>query len=311
MKRHTLYTNSIAEVLHNDHGHTTGFALRLFRNNEPSNKTLSQHYYIIIVLQGAVTIDCSHYRHARVEAGEMAFMPKGSLYQIESLERTSKALFFAFDTTLIRMDDKLFNYFVRHAADKPYEFNLLRMNDQMTKVVDMIVSQMTGHRKINITEICSTWNTLIFATFATFYKRTELLDFFRPMMHARIDFRTFIENNYIEADGNVERLLRLSGLSEYQFRKRLNEEFGANPKEWLTEQMKRRILHLAKVGDTTPTEIARKVQMSQTKFFKFCRKHFDCTATELIAHMQASTDAASSGERCTATELITRMQGEE
>lgn len=75
-------------------------------------------------------------------------------------------------------------------------------------------------------------------------------------------------------------------MTEYHFRKRLNEEFGANPKEWLTEKMKKRVLQLAKVGDTTPTEIARKVHMSQTKFFKFCRKYFDCTATELIARVQ-------------------------
>jgi hypothetical protein len=50
--------------------------------------------------------------------------------------------------------------------------------------------------------------------------------------------------------------------------------------------MKSRILHLAKVRDTTPTEIANKVHMSQIKFFKFCRKYFDCTATELIARVQ-------------------------
>jgi hypothetical protein len=104
MKRHVLYINSITELVHNDHGHITGFA---------------------------------------------------------------------FDTTLVEMDEKLYNYFVRHAGNKPYEFNLLSVNDQM-----------------------------------------------------------------------------------------------------------------AKVRDTTPTEIANKVHMSQIKFFKFCRKYFDCTATELIARVQ-------------------------
>ena len=81
-------------------------------------------------------------------------------------------------------------------------------------------------------------------------------------------------------------MLALSGLTEYQFRKKHNEDFGANPKQWLTEKMKSCILHLAKVRDTTPTEIANKVHMSQIKFFKFCRKYFDCTATELIARVQ-------------------------
>ena len=58
-------------------------------------------------------------------------------------------------------------------------------------------------------------------------------------------------------------------------------------RQWLTEKMKKQVLHLAKKSDITPTEIARTVHMSQIKFFKFCRKHFDCTATELIAKMQS------------------------
>ena len=73
MKRHVLYINSIAELVHNDHGHITGFA---------------------------------------------------------------------FDTTLVRMDEKLYNYFVRHAGDKPYEFNLVRVNDQMAKVCDCTATEL-------------------------------------------------------------------------------------------------------------------------------------------------------------------------
>jgi hypothetical protein len=73
MKRHVLYINSIAELVHNDHGHITGFA---------------------------------------------------------------------FDTMLVRMDEKLYNYFVRHAGDKPYEFNLLRVNDQMAKVRDCTATEL-------------------------------------------------------------------------------------------------------------------------------------------------------------------------
>ncbi len=90
-------------------------------------------------------------------------------------------------------------------------------------------------------------------------------------MHTQADFRSFIENIFFETGGSVSKLLALSGMTEYHFRKKLNEEFGANPKEWLTEKIKRRILQLAKVSDTTPTEIARMVYMSQIKFFKFCR----------------------------------------
>ncbi len=97
------------------------------------------------------------------------------------------------------------------------------------------------------------------------------------MMSTRVDFRSFIENNFFEAGGNVSKQLALSGMTECRFRKKMIEEFGANPKEWLTEKMKTHIKSLAKMKHTTPAEIAR--------------KHFGCTATQLIAMVQANDGA--------------------
>ena len=48
------------------------------------------------------------------------------------------------------------------------------------------------------------------------------------------------QHKRVEARGRVEKLLALSGLTEYQFRKKHNEDFGANLKQWLTEKMKSR-----------------------------------------------------------------------
>ena len=62
--------------------------------------------------------------------------------------------------------------------------------------------------------------------------------------------------------------------------------FWGKPQAVANRKDEEPLLHLAKVRDTTPTEIANKVHMSQIKFFKFCRKYFDCTATELIARVQ-------------------------
>ena len=76
----------------------------------------------------------------------------------------------------------------------------------------MILSQITHSKKVKIPQVCTSWNMTIFVTFTSFYKRSELLEFFRPIMSTTTDFRSFVENNFLEAEGNVSKLRKLSGL---------------------------------------------------------------------------------------------------
>ena len=168
-------------------------------------------------MEGSIDVGCSLYSKQLVREGEIFFIPKDSAYTIKSHTKRSKALFFAFDTTMIKMDTPLFNYFVKNVSKKPYEFNTLPINEQMRKVLDMILSQITHSKKMKIKQVCTSWNMTIFVTFATFYKRNELLEFFRPIMSTTTDFRSFVENNFLEAEGNVSKLRKLSGLSRHIF----------------------------------------------------------------------------------------------
>ncbi len=216
----------------------------------------------------------------------MAFIPKESAYSIKSHTKRSKVLFFAFDTTLIKMDSALFNYFVKNASKKPYEFNTLPINDQLSKVIDMIVSQLVATKRIKIAKVCSAWNTAIFVTFASFYKRSELLEFFRPLMSTATDFRSFVENNFLEAEGNVSKLTKLSGLTRHIFEKNFKKEFGSSPKEWLHQQLRKKIISLARLKDIRPKGIARELQVTIPRLSPICRQHFGCTTTELITRIQ-------------------------
>ena len=74
------------------------------------------------------------------------------------------------------------------------------------------------------------------------------------------------QHKRVEAGGKVEKLLVLSGLTGYQFRKKLNEEFGANPKQWLTEKMTNRILHLAKVPTQPPQRLPTRYTCRRLSF---------------------------------------------
>ena len=38
--------------------------------------------------------------------------------------------------------------------------------------------------------------------------KAQITEFFRPLANSQINFRDFIENNYLEVDSNVEKLTR-------------------------------------------------------------------------------------------------------
>lgn len=286
MKRHVLDVNSLVELVHNDHGLITGFSLRSFKKELAVMDHHSNHYYIIYLLEGSIDLSCSLYSKKLVKESEMAFIPKESAYSIQSHTRRSKALFFAFDTTLIKMDSALFNYFVKNASKKPYEFNTLPINEQMRKVLDMILSQITHTKKVKNSQVCISWNMTIFVTFTSFYKRSELLEFFRPIMSTTMDFRSFVENNFLEAEGNVSKLRKLSGLSRHVFEKNFKDIFGSAPKEWFHEQLRKRITSLAKKQDIRPKELARELHINIQRLAQITRLHFDCTPSELIERVQ-------------------------
>ena len=126
----------------------------------------------------------------------------------------------------------------------------------------------------------------IFVTFTSFYKRSELLEFFRPIMSTTMDFRSFVENNFLEAEGNVSKLRKLSGLSRHVFEKNFKDIFGSAPKEWFHEQLRKRITSLAKKQDIRPKELARELHVNIHRLAQITRLHFDCTPSELIVRVQ-------------------------
>lgn len=290
MKQHVLHINSIAEVVHSDGDRVTGFSLRSFKAGRIYEDAQTYHNYILYILTGSVEISCNLYMHKTIKEGHMAFLPCGTAYRIVSLQPNSRILFFAFDTTYVRLDESLFNFFVKHAMEKPYMFNTLPVDQHMAKVIEIILMQMTGPKRITMTEVCKAWNTVIFTTFATFYKRKQLLEFMRPIMSPKVNFRSFVENNFLEAQGSVSRLTTLSGMPATTFSYNFRKEFGCSPKQWLHEQQKKRILELAKIKGIRPTDIAKAMQINVRRLAQITQQHLGCTPTEIIEKSKQEQD---------------------
>lgn len=276
---HVLSGSGI-ELLNCGPTRSTGFSLTNFLSDSEYREDSSRFYYIFVVLKGKISLSCKLYHHAKIESGDLVFVPKNSFFQIKTIE-DAEILVFAFTTTIIRTDKEILNYFCTHARKFKYSFHKLKMCNEMQMVVDVIKSQLLS-KKLRNCDICEAWNTLFFNTLQTFYERSEVVAFMRPLFSSSTNFKTFIENNYIESAGNVSYLIKLSGIPPARFHSLFYDKFGMTAKSWLDSKARKRIQAMAAMDDVTVTEMAKVFKVSTQRFCGLCRRLFKCTPGELI-----------------------------
>ena len=118
------------------------------------------------------------------------------------------------------------------------------------------------------------------------YNRDEITAFMRPIISAGADFESFIENNYLEAGGNVSLLIALSGLSVQTFKTRFKAIYGMTAKQWLDERLKGQFSHYAVNENMTPTEIAQELTITPRQLNRFCHRIWSMTPGEVVEKMR-------------------------
>ncbi len=265
--------------------HETGFADLVVGADELYKDTHCKHYYILMLRSGSIKLSCKLYINRTIEAGSMAFIPKGGKFEFRAVEEAN-VLLFAFSTTIIRTDMEMLEYFCTHAGKKDYTFNTLPIRRGMSELLNLIRTQI-HERKLKHSGICHVWNTYFFHIMLAYYSKAEITAFMRPIISGGADFESFIENNYLEAAGNVSRLVSLSGLSTTAFNNKFISTYGMKPKKWLDERLKSKILDLASEVKMTPGHIAREIEIIPQRLNDFCHRFWGVTAGEVIRRVQA------------------------
>lgn len=214
----------------------------------------------------------------------MAFIPRGSKMVIRALVDTN-ILLFGFTTTIIRTDNEMLEYFCTHAGKKDYTFNTLPICSAMSDFLKLIGAQI-HEKKLKHSGICHVWNTYFFHMMVAYYNKDEITAFMRPIISGGADFKSFIENNYLEADGNVSKLITLSGLSVMTFKTRFKATYGMTAKQWLDQRLKEQILGYATERNVGPSHIAHQLLMTPQRFNRLCHRLWGVTGSELIRRVQ-------------------------
>ena len=283
---HILPRKKSIQLVTKTDGSVTGFATATFASGEEYTNPYTRYYYILLVRRGAITLSCKLYSYKSIVAGTMTFIPKGSSYTFTVTE-ASEVLFFAFSTTLIRTDKEMLEYFCHHAGKRSYTFNTLPIRNGMDDLITLIDRQLRERRMKN-GGIAQVWNSYFFHTMVAYYSKDEVAAFMRPIISGAVDFEAFVENNYLEADGNVAQLAALSGMSYDAFQDKFVRLYGVTAKQWLDERTREQLISLAKIPNMTPQEMAAAIRCTSQKLNKLCQRYWNIPPGELIRRCSKS-----------------------
>lgn len=280
----TTWKNAI-QIASRVNDHETGFADILIEKGEHYIDLDTKHNYIIMIMSGEVSTSCKLYHNKLIGAGNMTFIPKGSKMLLKAVEETN-IIMFGFTTTIIRTDVEMLEYFCTHAGRKSYRFNTLSICDTMNDFL-MLIGKLLHEKRLRHSGICHVWNTYFFHMLVAYYEKDKITAFMRPIISGAADFRSFIENNYLEARGNVSRLIILSGLSTMTFKTRFKSIYGMTAKSWLDQRLKEQILEHATERNMGTHLMAHALMMRPQQLTRVCHRFWGITAGEVIRRVQA------------------------
>ena len=277
------------ELAHNENGRITGASYISLDRYETVTDPFLQHHVVLFVIKGDIDLTCKHYSEKTVREGSMTFLSRGGLLHIKAGNARTSLLVFGFDEVAIRTTDSLVDFLTTHGNLKGRVHNTLPMKTSIRHIVEGIVTEVRKG-KLKDASICQAWHTVLFITFVTYYTKAQVTEFFRPLVSSEINFRDFIENNYLEVDGNVEKLILFSGMSHHHFHKQFNEEFGMSPKTWMLERFKQELIHHSSRPNATTSFVASKLRITDVRLCQLTRKYYNCTPMELIEKSKRSAD---------------------
>lgn len=276
-----------SELVYRENNHITGVSYVSLTKGRSIRRTHLTQHFVLFVLKGQIEVSCRHYEGRNVSEGHMIFLSRAGYMHISATEEDSALLFFGFDEITIRTNESLMDFLTSHGNLKAHSNNALPVKKDMMDIVDRVVNQIRKGR-IKNAAICQAWHTELFITFITYYTKSEVTDFFRPLVSTNISFRDFVENNYTEVDCNAERLIRYSGMSRGTFLKTFKEEFGTTPKHWLTDRFKKELEYWSSLPNATTSYVASKLGITDVRLCQFTRKHYGITPQQLIGKLSKS-----------------------
>ena len=246
----------------------------------------NRYNHLIFLTEGKLIVNCDEFANRHFKQGDLFFIPRAAAAQLTIVE-DSKMIVCVFDAIKSICDKFNLHSCWSICKDLKYDFRSVRIIPQMEVFLNQLIYYLDQGVK------CEHFHELksqeMFLIFRWFYTREQLALLFYPIIGQSLDFKTFILDNHLKVK-NINELSDLSMMGRSGFDVKFKKEFGMPPGQWLLKQKAKHIkIHMSMPGVTISDLLIKFDFNSATHFTRFCKQHFGCTPSKLMAALQGKS----------------------
>lgn len=234
---------------------------------------------LVFVISGHIKIILGAFGERSFVKGDIVLLPSTEKYAILEVLEDSILISFSFDVPCNVCDKLIFVNCALPSGEK-YDFNPIRINENMSMFLDLLSSCL--QERINCIHFHVIMEKEMFFLFKYFYSKDELSTLFHPLCGESLLFRKAVLENYLNAS-SVSELAGLLKMSRSMFDTRFKEEFLMPPATWMRMQLAFRLRYASAAPDASVPQLMGLTHFcTPSAFSRFIREQFGCSPTELI-----------------------------
>lgn len=256
------------------------FKLMEVNQGETTTITYNDSSYILCCENGSVNITWPKYGNCHFNDQQMILAPQNTALHITGLSVKSSILMISCAEFSRNHDCKLHLYrYVEIKEQITPRFEPIQIKKALLTCVESIalyIKQGVAYEKLFKLKVDE-----VAACIEHNYTPQEITQLFYPIITQDSTFRNFVINNYSH-QCNVLDLIEKSNLCKTIFYEKFKKEFGTTAKQWILKQKMEFIEDMIADRNIRIKDIIVCLGFSShVQFYTFCRRHFNCTPTEL------------------------------
>ena len=280
MTNHSCPFSSQKECRYAQDGHHTDFRIvTLDRGSYRKEKFPVQG--LVFLLEGELRCSFDHFLDRRFAQGDLFVVPPASAVRSKVVQNARMLVLNPTAPISALCPGHLFAK--RPETDKP-TVEPIRMTEPVWGFARLM--ELYVERGMECGFLSRIKQKELFVLLQHTYKPAEVLRLLYPLVGS-LDFRSWVLANY-QAEHKLSDLAALKHITPKSFSRAFKTAFGTTFREWIAQQKATRISLRLAVPGTTSADIVQEFNFADLHhFYRFCKKHFGCTATELIEKVQA------------------------
>lgn len=232
---------------------------------------------IVMVTKGKVTLYIKE-EEKNLHAGDMVLIPPACPYRAEVQEDTD-LLYCRFGLEVLSELNCPAIRIILFGTGPEKTFSMLKMNPALSNYQFQLKTYLDSSQ--TLVPLFELKVHELFYLLVLYYDKTELADFFAPIIDHATPFRDFVANNWHKAR-NLNELSRMASMSKSGFIKKFKKCFHESPYQWILTQRAKHILYDIREGSTPLKVIADNYYFtSYSHFSTFCKEQYGMTPATL------------------------------